>query len=101
MNTQPAVKKAAQDWHRADIVAALHKKGWSLRKLSQEVGLSAGALNNALDRPWPKAERIIAAAIEEAPETIWPSRYEKRHSKPVLPPLVSALATAAINAAVA
>jgi len=85
MNTLAATKKTAEDWHRADIVAALHKKGWSLRQLSKEAGLSAGALNNALDRPWPKAERIIAAAIGEAPETIWPSRYEKRHFKPVFP----------------
>lgn len=92
MNTQRAPKKAAEDWHRADIVAALHKAGWSLRKLSVEAGLSAGALNNALDRPWPKGERIIAAAIGKAPETIWPSRYEKRHFKPAFPsvPPVSA-----------
>ena len=85
MNTSSAQKNAAVDWHRSDIVAALHKAGWSLRRLSQQAGLSAGALNNALDRPWPKAERIIAAAIGEAPETIWPSRYEKRHFKPVFP----------------
>lgn len=85
MNTRAPEKKAAVDWHRADIVAALHKKGWSLRKLSTEAGLSPGALNNALDRPWPKAERIIAAAIGEQPEAIWPSRYEKRHFKPVFP----------------
>ncbi|BAK76459.1 putative transcriptional regulator, Nlp [Pseudogulbenkiania sp. NH8B] len=85
MNTSHAPKKSAEDWHRADIVAALHKQGWSLRELSRQSGLSAGALNNALDRPWPKAERIIAAAIGEAPETIWPSRYERRHFKPAFP----------------
>lgn len=87
MNTSTDKKNAAQpaeDWHRADIVAALHKRGWSLRRLSQEAGLSAGALNNALDRPWPKAERIIAAAIGVTPETIWPERYAKRNFKPVL-----------------
>ncbi len=86
MNTSTGKKNAAQpveDWHRADIVAALHKRGWSLRRLSQEAGLSAGALNNALDRPWPKAERIIAAAIGVTPETIWPERYAKRNFKPV------------------
>lgn len=85
MNTRGDPKKPAADWHRADIVAALHKQGWSLRRLSLEAGLSAGALNNALDRPWPKAERIIAAAIGEAPETIWPERYAKRDFKPVYP----------------
>lgn len=87
MNTSTGKKNAAQpaeDWHRADIVAALHKRGWSLRRLSQEAGLSAGALNNALDRPWPKAERIIAAAIGVTPETIWPERYAKRNFRPTL-----------------
>jgi hypothetical protein len=44
---------------------------------------------------WPKAERIIAATIGQPPEVIWPSRYAKRHSKPVLPPLVSAMVLAA------
>ncbi|WP_083460545.1 helix-turn-helix domain-containing protein [Gulbenkiania mobilis] len=92
MNTSDAQKNSAVDWHRADIVAALHKAGWSLRRLSQEAGLSAGALNNALDRPWPKAERIIAAAIGEAPEAIWPSRYEKRHFKPVFPASIASSA---------
>ncbi|WP_315383568.1 transcriptional regulator [Microvirgula aerodenitrificans] len=85
MNTSSTQKNAAMDWHRADIVAALHKAGWSLRQLSREAGLSAGALNNALDRPWPKAENIIAAAIGIEPEAIWPSRYAKRHFKPVFP----------------
>lgn len=92
MNTSATQKNAAEDWHRADIVAALHKAGWSLRQLSLGAGLSATALNNALNRPWPKAERIIAAAIGEAPEAIWPTRYKKRHFKPAFPsiPPVSA-----------
>jgi Ner family transcriptional regulator len=80
-------KKAAQDdWHRADIVAALHKKGWSLRALSRESGLSDGTLKSALDAPYRKAEGIIAAAIGVSPETIWPQRYAKRNFTPVLSP---------------
>ncbi|WP_281661004.1 helix-turn-helix domain-containing protein [Microvirgula aerodenitrificans] len=92
MNTFDASKKAPQDWHRADIVAALHKAGWSLRRLSVEAGLSAGALSNALDRPWLKAENLIASAIGVEPEVIWPSRYAKRHFKPtfLLPPPLTA-----------
>jgi len=103
MNTSDSQKKPAEDWHRADIVAALHKAGWSLRKLSIEAGLSAGALNNALDRAWPKAEKIIAAAIEVEPETIWPSRYAKRHFKPVFPsiPPSSSLSPKGTRSAVA
>lgn len=78
--------KTACDWHRADIVAALHKEGWSLRKLAIRHGYkSPNALSNALDRPWPKAERIIAAAIGIPPETIWPTRFAKRFYVPQMP----------------
>lgn len=66
----------SQDWHRADIVAALHKRGWSLRSLSKYHGYKTPtALNNALDRKWPKGQKIIAAAIGVEPQDIWPSRY--------------------------
>ncbi|HTD05884.1 helix-turn-helix domain-containing protein [Undibacterium sp.] len=80
-------KKAAQaDMHRADVVAALHKKGWSLRELSRQSGLSDGTLKSALDRPYLKAEGIIAAALDMAPQDIWPQRYAKRNFTPVLSP---------------
>ena len=79
MNEQSASKKASQgktDWHRADIVAAVRKAGWSLRKLAKHHGYScATTLNVALDRPWPKGERLIAEAIGTNAQTIWPSRY--------------------------
>jgi Ner family transcriptional regulator len=77
-------KTAVADWHRADVVAALHKNGWSLRSLSLQSGFGAGTLKTALDKPYLKAERIIAAAIGLAPEMIWPARYEKRNFTPVL-----------------
>lgn len=64
------------DWHRADVIAALKKKGISLASLSREAGLNSRTLNNALDRRYPKAERIIANAIGVKPNDIWPSRYE-------------------------
>ncbi|WP_347253489.1 helix-turn-helix domain-containing protein [Leminorella grimontii] len=81
MSTLESSKKGQLDWHRADIVAALHKQGWSLRKLSIHHGYkSAGSLKNALDRPWPKGERLIAAAIGLHPEQIWPTRYDKSFS---------------------
>lgn len=85
MSAFEAEKNAAVDWHRADVVAGLRKQGWTLRRLSLEAGLGESTLKTALDRPYPKAERIIAAAIGVAPEAIWPSRYEKRHFKPVFP----------------
>lgn len=63
------------DWHPADIIAALRKKGTSLAALSRESGLSSSTLANALSRPWPKGEWLIANAIKVHPAEIWPSRY--------------------------
>ncbi|WP_082439176.1 helix-turn-helix domain-containing protein [Alloalcanivorax xenomutans] len=80
MNTHIHAKKARlpKDWHPADIKAALEKAGWSLRRLSIHHGYSQGMLKNALCRPYPNAEQIIAAAIGKRPEDIWPSRYDER-----------------------
>lgn len=63
------------DWHSADIIAALRKKGTSLAAESRRSGLSSSTLANALTRPWPKGELIIASALETQPWIIWPSRY--------------------------
>lgn len=64
-----------QDWHPADIIAALRKKGTSLAEISRQSGLSSSTLANALSRPWPKGEWLIANAINVHPAEIWPSRY--------------------------
>lgn len=64
-----------QDWHRADVISALKKNGTSMAALSRQNGLSSGSLYNALARPWPKGEQIIAGAIGVEPKEIWPSRY--------------------------
>ncbi|RPH21337.1 DNA-binding transcriptional regulator SfsB [Buttiauxella warmboldiae] len=63
------------DWHPADIIAGLRKRGTSLAAESRKAGLSSSTLANALTRPWPKGELIIAQALETSPWEIWPSRY--------------------------
>ncbi|MDN8600326.1 helix-turn-helix transcriptional regulator [Citrobacter sp. S2-9] len=64
-----------KDWHPADIIAALRKKNTSLAAQSRQAGLSSSTLANALNRSWPRGEKIIAGALGVLPETIWPSRY--------------------------
>jgi Ner family transcriptional regulator len=64
-----------KDWHQADIIACLRKKGTTLAALSRASGLSSSTLANALTRPWPKGEHLIAEAIGVHPSIIWPSRY--------------------------
>lgn len=69
------VKKVPCDWHQADIIAAIKKTGTNMSALSSASGYSRNGLRNALYRPYPKAERIIARAIGVDASEIWPSRY--------------------------
>ncbi len=74
-NLDTLKKPAPQDWHRADIKAALEKRGLSLARLSRLNGYARSSAPTALHVPWPKMERLIAGAIGVAPQDIWPSRY--------------------------
>ncbi|WP_112092942.1 MULTISPECIES: helix-turn-helix domain-containing protein [Lonsdalea] len=63
------------DWHQADIIAALRKRGTTLSALSRSAGLSSSTLANVFSRPWPKGEWLVATALNVHPSEIWPSRY--------------------------
>lgn len=65
-----------KDWHPADIIAGLRKRGTTLAAVSRKAGLASSTLANALTRHWPKGERLIADELEIRPEEIWPSRYQ-------------------------
>ncbi|RJT43789.1 helix-turn-helix domain-containing protein [Rahnella woolbedingensis] len=69
------------DWHQADIIAALRKKSTTMAALSRSVGLSSSTLANVLVRPWPKGEWLIAGALGIHPARIWPSRYYNEAGK--------------------
>lgn len=83
-----------KNWHPADIIAALHKRGTSLAKISREAGLASSTLSNALTRPWPKGEWLIARALDVPPATIWPDRYVDEKRKPRKPLTGSTIKTA-------
>jgi Ner family transcriptional regulator len=68
--------RSGSDWHPADILAALKKRGRSLAGLSIANGYHPTAAGKALKRPWPAMEAIIARELELPPQTIWPSRYD-------------------------
>ncbi|MDM5073177.1 helix-turn-helix transcriptional regulator [Aeromonas caviae] len=72
----PEMGTGNADWHRADVIAALKKRGMNITSLSRDSGLAAGTLANALRAPWPKGEKIIAGALGLEPKDIWPSRYQ-------------------------
>lgn len=68
-------KASSQDWHNADIKAALEKQGWSLTRLSKFCGYEGNVIKHALHKPFPAGEKFIAEAIGVHPKEIWPSRY--------------------------
>lgn len=67
-----------EDWHPADVLAALKKRGLTLAGLSVANGYHPTAAGKALKRPWPALEQIIAAALGLRPAVIWPSRYRNQ-----------------------
>ncbi len=73
----------SKDWHRADVIAELRKRGLTLAELGRKNGLSSSTVKNALDKHYINGEEIIATALGMKPEQIWPSRYEnKEHFQP-------------------
>lgn len=76
MNKSAAKKANQEDWHPADIKAALHKRGITLRGIAQAYGLKdSTSLSATFTRSLPANERRIADAIGVHPKEIWPSRY--------------------------
>lgn len=76
--TREAPKKASpEDWHPADILAALHRRGITLRALARAYGFTgSSAFSAAMVRPtYPINEQRLADALEVHPMVIWPSRY--------------------------
>jgi Ner family transcriptional regulator len=74
-NSDSTPPEAPTDWHPADVLAALKKRGQSLAGLSVAHGYHPTAAGKALKRPWPALEAIIAEALGLAAAQIWPTRY--------------------------
>ena len=76
MNKSPAKKTNREDWHPADIKAALHKRGITLAGIAQAYGLKdSTSLSATFTRSLPANEKRIADALGLHPKEIWPSRY--------------------------
>lgn len=76
MNEMQPPSPSTSDWHPADVLAALKKRGLTLAGLSVANGYHPTAAGKALKRPWPTMEAIIAKELELPPQAIWPSRYD-------------------------
>ncbi|MDA8428153.1 MAG: helix-turn-helix domain-containing protein [Geobacteraceae bacterium] len=76
MSTTAYKKTSLSDWHRADIKAALEKKGHSFASIARKYGYVERSPNMVLHKPWPAIERIVGKIIGVKPALIWPSRYD-------------------------
>lgn len=62
-------------WTITEIKSALETEGWSCRQLSFSRGYESNAVQTALHRPYPVAEKIIAETLGVSAREIWPERY--------------------------
>ena len=69
-------KTSREDWHPADILAALHKRGLTLRDIARHYGLKdSSTLSKAMIQSYPAAERRLADAAEVPVHVMFASRY--------------------------
>lgn len=61
--------------HKEDIKAAVRKHYGSMDALARQSGVHKSILRAALLRPYPKAEAIIAKALNTTAPELWPERY--------------------------
>jgi len=69
------IKKPRKGWHRADIKAALEKRGLKLSDLARANGYTRSVITGAFTHSYPVVERIVADALDVQPWDIWPERY--------------------------
>jgi Ner family transcriptional regulator len=82
MTTTSAKKASQKDWHPADIVAALHKRGYTLRDIARREGLtSATALSRAMTQSYPASEQRLAKYAGVPVQMMFPTRYHPDGTK--------------------
>lgn len=70
-------KAEPKDWHQADVIAAVRKRGTTLAKVATAAGYkNPRTIYRVFDMRYPKAARLIADFLDTTPDQIWPSRYQ-------------------------
>lgn len=77
MTTKPVKKASQEDWHPADILCALHRRGITLKEVARRNGVKgASPFSKAMiDTAYPINEKRLADVLNLHPKEIWPSRY--------------------------
>lgn len=69
------------DMDRHEVIARLRRRGIFLAQLARKHGYSSNLFYVALDRPYPRVEKIIADALDLRVQDIWPNRVERRRQR--------------------
>lgn len=62
-------------WHPADIMAAVRKRGSSLRRLGVDHGFNPDTFRKALTKQMPGAHQVISRFIGIPVHQLWPQFY--------------------------
>ncbi|MGH8335575.1 MAG: helix-turn-helix domain-containing protein [Gammaproteobacteria bacterium] len=73
----PSMAVLPTNWHRADVVAAVHRRDTSLAELARGNGKSESALRVALTHPRKPSNEIIAAFLGKSLHDIWPEWFDR------------------------
>ena len=69
-------KASRKDWHPADIVAAIHKRGLTLRDIANHHGMKhSSSLSKAMVQSYPANERRLAEAAGVPVQEMFAARY--------------------------
>ena len=75
----------ATDWHYEDIKAILRKSGYTMTRLSKEMGLKTPqSVLNVKKHSCPKVERKVASILGVPVWVIWPERWVRKDEGAVL-----------------
>lgn len=70
--------QTALNWHPADILAKIAKKGSNLSRIAKDNGLSSTTPSKALREPCYSGEQAIAKFLDISAHVIWPNRYDSK-----------------------
>ncbi len=73
-------KLALKYWHRAAIIAVVHKTGTSFNQLSVMYDLGMGVLRNCLNHSFPRYERVVAEHLNYTSENLAKPLPRKWHA---------------------
>ena len=65
----------ATNWTRTSIIYELRKRGLTAARLADEAGMSRSSFYSAMQRPYPRVQRMIALALGLSVHEIWPQFY--------------------------